>query len=124
MSVPSEGGEEAIAPRVPPVPLTPTQAEQDEHHATGHAAFRSWCEHCVRGRGRVSPHLIAPERELPEVRVDTAYMGPEGAQVTILVCKCKSTGCLAATQVPENGVKSTLSLSLLVGCSVWDESEC
>ena len=35
MSAPSDGGEEAVAPRVPPVPSKPTQAEQDEHHVTG-----------------------------------------------------------------------------------------
>ena len=45
MGAPSDG-EEAVAPRVPPVPSKPTQAEQDEHHATGHAAYRSWwCHH-------------------------------------------------------------------------------
>ena len=48
MGVLSYGGEEAVAPRVPPVPAKPTQAEQDEHYATGHAAYRSWCEHCVK----------------------------------------------------------------------------
>ena len=31
-------------------------------------------------------------------------MGPEGAQVTILVCKCKRTRCLVATQEPEKCV--------------------
>ena len=51
----SDGGEEAVAPRVPPVPAKPTQAEQDEHNATGHAAYRSWCEQRVRGRRHVSP---------------------------------------------------------------------
>ena len=103
MGVPSDGGEEAVAPR-PPVLAKPTQAEQDEHYATSHAAYRSWCEHCVKSRGRVSPHVIVPEGELPEVGVDYAYLGPEGSQVTILVCKCKRTGCLAATQVPEKGM--------------------
>ena len=98
LSVPSDGGEEVIAPRVPPVPAKPTQAEQDEHYATGHAAYLSWCEHCVKGRGRVSPHAIVSDGELPEVGVDNAYLGPEGSQVTILVCKCKRTGCLAATR--------------------------
>ena len=106
MGVPSDGGEEAVAPRVPPVPAKPTQAEQYEHYVTGHAAYRSWCEHCVIGRGRVSPHVSVPEGELPEVGVDYAYMGPEGSQVTILVCKCKRTGCLAATQVLEKGMNA------------------
>ena len=89
---------------MPPVPAKPTQAEQDEHYATGHAAYRSWCEHCVKGRGRASPHAVVFEGELPEVGADYAYLGPEGSQVTILVCKCKRTECLAATQVPEKGM--------------------
>ena len=58
MGVPSDGG------------AKPTQAEQDEHCATGHAAYRTRCEHCVRGRGRVSPHVSVPEGELPEVAKD------------------------------------------------------
>ena len=33
--MPSDGGEEAVAPRVPPVPTKPTQAEQNDHHAQG-----------------------------------------------------------------------------------------
>ena len=49
-------------------------------------------------------HAVVSEGELPEVGVDYAYLGPEGSQVTILVCKCKRTGCLAATQVPEKGM--------------------
>ena len=54
----------------------------------------------------MSPHVSVPEGELPEVGVDYAHMGPEGSQVTILVCKCKRTGCLAATQVPEKGMNA------------------
>ena len=79
------------------VPAKPTQAEQDEHYATGHAAYRSWFEHCVKGRGRASPHAVVSEGELPEVGVDYAYLGPEVSEVTICVCKCKRTGCLAST---------------------------
>ena len=45
-------------------------------------------------------------RELLEVGVYDAYMGPEGSHVTILVCKCKRTGCLAATHVPVKGMNA------------------
>ena len=99
--MPSDGGEEVIAPSVPPVPAKPTQAEHEEHYAAGHAAYRSWCEHCVEG---ASPYAVVSEGELPEVGVDYAYFGPEGSQVTILVRKCMRTGCLAATQIPEKGI--------------------
>ena len=124
--MPSDGGEEVVAPRVPPVPAKPTQAEQDEYYATGHAANRSQCEHCVKGRGRVSPLAVVSEGELREVGVDYAYLGPEGSRVTILVCKCKRTGCLAATQVPEKGmnVYARAFFSLPDGCVVWDGNDC
>ena len=49
--MPSGGGEEAVAPRVPPVPAKPTQTEQDEHYATFRAAPRSWC--CLSGTRRI-----------------------------------------------------------------------
>ena len=105
MSVPSDGGEEVIASRVPPVPAKPTQAEQDVT-----LRYRPCSESfmvrtlCQRSRTCISPHAVVSEGELPEVGVDHAYLVPEGSQVTILVCKCKRTGCLAATQVPEKGM--------------------
>ena len=114
LSVPADGGgEEVIASRVPPVPAKPTQAEQDEHYATGHAAYRSWCEHCVKGRGRASQHAVVSEGELPEVGVDYAYHGPEGSQVTILVCKCKRTGCLPGCDTGTREGHECLCSSLL-----------
>ena len=54
----------------------------------------------------MSPHVTVLEGELPEVGVYDAYMGPEGSQVTILVCTCKRTGCLAATHVPVKGMNA------------------
>ena len=96
------------------MPPKPSRAEVEEHYATGHAAYRSWCEHCVAGRGRDAPHSGAPEGELPEVGVDYAYLGPEGSRVTLLCCKDKRTGCPAATQVPSKGVDA-YALSFLVG---------
>ena len=47
--------------------------------------------------------LYVSEGELLEVGVGYGYLGPQGSQVTILVCKCKRTRCLAATQVLEHG---------------------
>ena len=56
---------------------------------------------CQRSRTCIS---VVREGELREVGVDYAYLGPEGSQVTILVWKCKRTGCLASIQVPEKGM--------------------
>ena len=57
---------------------------------------------------------VVSEGELTEVGVDFADLGPEGSQVTILVCKCKRTGCLAAKQVPEKGM-NVCALALFTG---------
>ena len=42
--------EEAQAAATLPTPYMPTQSERDDHDLT-HATYRSWCEHCVQGRG-------------------------------------------------------------------------
>eukprot|EP00971_Amphidinium_carterae_P274209 5442081-Amphidinium_carterae.1 len=65
---------------LPAVPTTPSAAEVADHYSTGHAAYRSWCQHCVAGRGRAAAHHSQPEGELPEVGADYAYLGPEGKQ--------------------------------------------
>ena len=54
----------------------------------------------------MSPHVSVPEGGLPEVGVDYAYREPGGSQVTISVCNCKRSGCLAAMQVPEKGMNA------------------
>ena len=45
-----EESEEGEAPRALRDPGMPTDRERREHMLT-HIPFRSWCEHCVRGRG-------------------------------------------------------------------------
>ena len=47
--------EEAKTPEVLRDPGAPTQKEIEEHNVT-HLPFRSWCQHCVRGRGSNTPH--------------------------------------------------------------------
>ena len=37
-------------------PKLPSKEEVKEHYASGHMPYRSWCHHCVRGRGRERDH--------------------------------------------------------------------
>ena len=60
-------GEEATRVKVPRVPPTPTQAEVQEHTLSGHAAYRSWCPHCVRGRGTNNHHATVAKEAVAEV---------------------------------------------------------
>ena len=46
---------EEVGPRAVPVPRAPTQKEIEAHMAT-HLPHPAWCEICMRGRGRNSPH--------------------------------------------------------------------
>ncbi len=54
-------------------PVKPTKLEIEEHEHS-HIPFRSWCPHCVRGRGQSSPHLSKPEGSEEEQRVPTVVM--------------------------------------------------
>ena len=50
-----EEGEEARVPRKLPSPTYVSKAEREEHELT-HTPYRSWCDHCVRCRGRNVQH--------------------------------------------------------------------
>ena len=79
---------------------------------------KSGASSACEAEGVQRPMQGAPAGELPEVGVGYAYLGPEGAQVALLACKDKRTGCLAATQVPSKGV-DPYALSFIVG---WPRS--
>ena len=38
-------------------PNVVSQEERDEHEASGHAAHRSWCVHCMAARAAMYPHI-------------------------------------------------------------------
>ena len=50
-----ESVEEAQPVNTLPSPYMPTQSERDDHEVS-HAPYRSWCEHCVFGRGVEMAH--------------------------------------------------------------------
>lgn len=92
----------------------PTEAEVIEH-AKHHLSYRSWCRHCIRGRGREAPHVRGGEDpNIPEIHLDYMFMGEEGVsdKLTVLVVRerlskmtlatvvaSKTTGEFAATRV-------------------------
>eukprot|EP00973_Karenia_brevis_P076567 10637081-Karenia_brevis.AAC.1 len=42
-------------------PVVPPEGEVEAHRLSGHAVYRTWCEHCVRGSGQNSPHRTRAE---------------------------------------------------------------
>ena len=92
-------------------PKDPSEQERREHEMS-HLPFRSWCRHCVRGRGKEAAHKKQSDHEgsLPEVHFDFAFMGDEadpGNTVAMHVARVRDSRMTLATAVPS---KSTGSL--------------
>ena len=60
-------------------PKLPSKEEVKEHYESGHMPYRSWCHHCVRGRGRERDHQRRSDQDqqgIPEYHLD--YCFPRG----------------------------------------------
>jgi hypothetical protein len=69
--------EEAIPLKPLPQPNVPSKAEYDRHQIT-HLPYRSWCPHCIRGRGKNAAHRKLDKeivRTIPRLCVDYSFVG-------------------------------------------------
>ena len=59
--------------------IKPSKKEVDEHERT-HLPFRSWCAHCVRGKGQSHPHWNKSKEDcgIPTISWDYVYMKGDG----------------------------------------------
>ena len=81
--------DEAERPKVRRQPKQPSQKEREEHECT-HIPYRSWCSHCVRGRGRNTMHKSvkdSPEEEgesakVPRITMDYFFLGDEKSKAS------------------------------------------
>ena len=80
-----------------------SQQKKEEHEMT-HLPFRSWCRHCIMGRGRKEDcrKTMEKERQVPEVHLDYMFMGDEkkGKTLAFLVAREKETRAVLSTVVP------------------------
>ena len=76
-------------PTLPTRPEVPSLTEREEHEASGHAVYRSWCEHCIAAKGQANPHKADGEAcEIPEIGFDYGYMSRKEAK-----CQEKKISC-------------------------------
>ena len=70
------------------VPEEPTQAERDAHADTCEP-YRSWCDHCVAGRGRSDKHSPGDHRQdaLAVIGMDYGYLGAEECATPLLCAR-------------------------------------
>ena len=84
-------------------PREPSSAERKEHELT-HLPFRSWCKHCVNGRGKEKACQKQEKREgeSPEIHLDFMFMGePKGGKtLTMVVAKERRSRMIMCCVVP------------------------
>jgi hypothetical protein len=86
-------------------PRLPGEAEIRDHQLT-HLPFRSWCRHCVRGRGIEAAHRESKgdRGDTPEFHLDFAFPGEEsggkGSGLVVLVARMRETKMTMASVVP------------------------
>ena len=53
----------------------PTAEEREEHTASGHAVFRTWCRESCIGRGRMHQHRTGGRKTaIPAIAIDYGYV--------------------------------------------------
>jgi hypothetical protein len=109
-------------------PKMPKQEEIEEHEKT-HLPYRSWCRHCVRGRGKEALHKKMKEKpDINEVHFDFFFMGKEGEPgrtIPIAAVKERITGMMMAAVVPRKSggvyiAKRVMAFLQEVGCEFGD----
>ena len=60
-------------------PKLPKEDEVKEHYLSGHMPYRSWCPHCVKGRGKEMDHKKGEDEQggIPEYHMDHCFPGDE-----------------------------------------------
>ena len=108
-------------------PRSPSREEREEHEKT-HLPFRSWCRHCVRGRGAEEPHrrqTMLPE--IPEIHMDFMFLTEEGEDQkwTVLVVKERLSRMLMGTAIPSKSTGAFAARRVVaflreIGCEFVD----
>ena len=86
-------------------PKLPSPEEVRAHELT-HLPYRSWCVHCVRGKGKSMDHRRGEgDAEVREVHVDYCFMGGQDDDKTkcIVIAKDRMTKMIMCSVVPTKG---------------------
>ena len=107
-------GEEAVRARARKTGAVPSEKEVEEHNLD-HAAFRSWCPRCVKGRAESCGHVkkVQNEGEVPTIGVDYTHMRSEQEKeeekgMPIIVAKDNKTKMIMARVAPGKGLDRRL----------------
>jgi hypothetical protein len=97
-------------------PKMPSRDERVEHEFT-HLPFRSWCRHCVRGKGKEEAcrRGDGESGSVPEVAVDFMFMGEEkdGRTLAMVVAKERDSKAIMCTVTPRKSTGEWISKRLM-----------
>ena len=126
---------EGASKRVLPDPGEPTASQMEDHRASGHIPYRSWCRECVEGRATGEQHRKRKGARTVCVfsfdylfldktgqRVERAALsaGREEVDVTILVAKDSLGKSLFGHVVPQKGIdQDHYAVDILLGDLKW-----
>jgi hypothetical protein len=72
--------DETVKQRILPDPGEPTASQREDHRASGHITYRSWCEECVAGRATGEQHRRRKEaRRVCIFAFDYLFLDKSGA---------------------------------------------
>ena len=111
IEIEAEVCEEIRVPKKMQNPMLPSKAEREMHELT-HVPFRSWCEHCVRGRGEGVRHEAGKEMpEQTEVHMDFFFVGDEdqNEKLAVLAARERTTRMTMSTVAPSKGERQFLA---------------
>ena len=96
------GAVEAQPARPGIVPVLPSEADVEQHELP-HWPWRSWCRHCVRAKGKESPHYESNPGGVSKFATDCMFMGEDGTPITIFAGYDGLTTALFANVAPCKG---------------------
>ena len=110
--------QDAVTSRILPDPGEPTDGQREEHRASGHIPYRSWCSDCVGARGTGEQHRTRTgERRVCVFSFDYLFLDKAGKVLTrkevmegkdvdlkILVAKDSRAKTTFMHVVPQKGV--------------------
>ena len=97
-------------------PRLPSREEVRLHSLT-HLPYRSWCAHCVRGRGREMDHRkrSAGEEGVPEYHLDYCFPGDEeGQKLVVLAVVERYSRMKKMAVVPSKGSTGEYAMKMVL----------
>ena len=110
-----EEGEEGREPKGLSAPQQVSREEREMHELT-HTPYRAWCRHCVKARGRNTPHRTRVEERIaggvPKISMDYFFISKVDEQAhnnPLIVMVDEGTGEKYARAVGQKGLGSDAS---------------